>query len=169
MAASVKVIVYRMMLLFTAVACAAVLGAQADTDLQQVLQANDAYVRVPVPGQKNSAAYFSLHNTGSEDVILVAVEAPLADRAELHSHQHDDTGIMRMRREDQWIIPAGGTLTLQPGGLHVMLFDLNRTIRTADRASLELIDIQGRRFAVEADVRSLFDDNHDHHDHNHHH
>lgn len=157
-------LVFRSLALLLLAACALVpITGRAEVGIQR-LQVSDAYVRVPVPGQSNSAAYMRLRNTGERDIVLVAVETSLAARAELHSHRRED-GVMRMRHEEKLVIPAGETLALEPGGLHIMLFDLARSIRTGDSASLKLVDAEGRQLVVEAAVKSLFDEDHHHHHH----
>ena len=155
-------VVHSLALLLSVICAVFTVSTQADTGLQSVLQVSDAYVRVPVPGQSNSAAYMQMRNTGAQDIVLVAVETSLSNRAELHSHRRED-GVMRMRHEEKLVIPAGQTVVLEPGGLHIMLFDLARTIRTGDRVSLQLVDAQDRRLTVDAAVKSLFDEEHHHH------
>ncbi|MGJ3233089.1 MAG: copper chaperone PCu(A)C [Oceanicaulis sp.] len=84
------------------------------------------WARPTVTDRTPGAAYFVVHNTGEEADRLVAVhpDPAFAGRAELHTHLFDD-GVARMRRVDGGIlIPAGETVALEPGGLHVMLYEL---------------------------------------------
>lgn len=136
--------------------------AESDTSLARDLAVSDAWVRVPIAGQKNSAAFMTLTNNSNRDIALVAVETDLAARAELHSHRMSE-GMMRMRHEEKVVITAGSTLTLEPGGMHIMLFDLARTIQTGDTAELQLIAVDGRQLAFSAAVKSVFDETHHHH------
>lgn len=70
--------------------------------------------------------YMVLRNDGAEPDWLVASKTPVSATTELHEHVTDANGLMRMKRVDQGKIeiPAGETVTLEPGGLHVMLVDL---------------------------------------------
>jgi copper(I)-binding protein len=70
-----------------------------------------------------AAGYLSIANGGAEADRLVAAETPRAQRVELHEMSITD-GIMRMRPPPDGVpLPAGGTVTLAPGGLHLMLVD----------------------------------------------
>ena len=84
---------------------------------------NDPYVREPVPGRSMSAAFMTLTNTSNELQRLVSVSAPWASSIEIHTHLHED-GVMKMRQIDSLEVPAGESVTLEPGGLHLMLFGL---------------------------------------------
>ncbi|HEY7885390.1 MAG TPA: copper chaperone PCu(A)C [Cellvibrionaceae bacterium] len=125
---------------------------------------SDAFVRVPIAGQKNSAAFMTLHNHGTDKQSLVAVETSLAETAELHSHTMTE-GMMRMRREASIDIAPGSRVHLEPGSLHIMLFNLQHTIRTGDTAAFTLIFADGRRLPVTVPVKSVFDNDsgHQHH------
>ncbi|MBS1302298.1 copper chaperone PCu(A)C [Loktanella sp. SALINAS62] len=72
-----------------------------------------------------SAGYLTVLNTGAEADTLIAVEAPFT-RVELHSAITDADGITRMVKQETGIVIAPGeTLTLAPGGFHVMFMGLN--------------------------------------------
>ncbi|MDD9981932.1 MAG: copper chaperone PCu(A)C [Gammaproteobacteria bacterium] len=75
------------------------------------------------PVAPNGAAYFRVENGGSETVRIVSVSTPIADRAELHVHETDG-GVRKMRHLHEVEVPAGGEVSFEPGGLHVMLIGL---------------------------------------------
>ncbi|MGE7368367.1 copper chaperone PCu(A)C [Neorhizobium sp. NPDC001467] len=65
--------------------------------------------------------YLVIVNTGTEADRLVGGTTPAAERLELHESSLAD-GVVRMRPAKQGIeIPAGGAVSLQPGGAHIML------------------------------------------------
>lgn len=67
--------------------------------------------------------YLTIVNTGTEADRLVGGSTPAAERLELHESTLVD-GVARMRPAKQGIaIPAGETLSLQPGGAHIMLIN----------------------------------------------
>jgi copper(I)-binding protein len=83
------------------------------------------WVREPAEGADRTAAYGIIANESSEDITLVDVESPVGETVELHETLVDDAGTMSMReREGGFVIESGGTLTLEPGGAHVMIFDV---------------------------------------------
>lgn len=118
----------------------------------QTLSIRGAYVREPVPGRQMSAAFMTLSNTTAQDKILTRVSADWAENIEIHTHQHDN-GVMRMRQLASLTIPAGESVSLQPGGLHLMLFKLQLPL--AEPLPLTLCFDDGECQTVSAEIRSL--------------
>lgn len=110
----------RRLLLSLTLASSAVAGSCYAGDLPDV---SDARVREPIPGRMMSAAYLTLTNHSTQDQTLVSAHTPWAGLIEIHTHLHED-GVMRMRQLPSLTIPAGESVSLQPGGLHLMLFKL---------------------------------------------
>lgn len=113
---------------------------------------SDAYVREPIPGKTMSAAFMRITNNGEADRVLVSASAAWAPQIEIHTHIHDN-GVMRMRQIDSLTIPAGETVVLQPGGLHLMLFRLQLPL--AQTLPLELCFKNGECITTEAGLRSM--------------
>lgn len=118
------------------------------------LEVGDPYVRAVPPGQPNSAAFMTLHNTGSEDRTLIGAESPAAETVELHTHV-EEAGMMRMRRIERIAVNAGETTTLAPGGLHIMLIGLKSELTPGQTVELTLIQDDGERLAIQAPVRRI--------------
>ncbi|MCK7575835.1 MAG: copper chaperone PCu(A)C [Chromatiales bacterium] len=118
------------------------------------LEVGDPYVRAVPPGQPNSAVFMSLRNTSDEDRALVGAESPAAEVVELHTHVKEGE-MMRMRRIERIDLPAGERVTLQPGGLHVMLIGLKSELTPDRTVELTLIQDDGERLTVQAPVRPV--------------
>lgn len=125
----------------TSAAASAVADAPSGT-----LVARDAWIRETPPGRTLSAGYLTLVNAGPEPLTLIRASSDGAERVEFHDHSHVD-GMMRMRRVDEVEVPAGGSVTFAPGGLHLMLFGtaspregavLEVLLETASGESLEV-------------------------------
>jgi copper(I)-binding protein len=120
----------------------------------QPVDVRNAWVRAPAPGQKVAGAYMEL--TGRESLALVSVASPAAGRVELHGTT-SEASVMRMRRVDKVELPAGKPVRLEPGGLHVMLMDLKRSLKPGDRVPLTLTfqraDSSRAPVTVDAEVR----------------
>lgn len=101
----------------------------------QTVGVNNAWVRATAPGQKAAGAYLEL--TSVADSALVAVDSPLAAKAELHNMSMDG-GVMRMRAVEKIDLPAGKTVKLAPGGLHVMLLDIRQAFKAGGKVPLTL-------------------------------
>ncbi len=115
---------------------------------------NDPYVRAVPPGQPNSAAFMQIVNQGSSDHALVGGSSPASEVVELHTHTMEG-GMMRMRQVEKIDLPAGQTVSLQPGGLHVMLIGLKQKLLPGEDVELTLTYEDGSEVTVKAPVRKL--------------
>ncbi len=109
-----------------------------------------AWVRLPAVAGNPGAAYFTL-NGGSENEALVAVSTPAAVRAELHQSMNHQ-GMAMMEHEKSVALTAGGMLIFEPGGRHVMLFDIAPRIQPGDTVPLTLSLAGGGKLEVQAKV-----------------
>ena len=104
-----------------AVGAALAVGLPSPSRAADVL-AEAAWARATAGPARNGAVYLTLVNRGA-DAALVGAETPASERVELHGHVMDgDT--MGMRRLNAVALPAGGRVTLTPGGRHAMLLGL---------------------------------------------
>ena len=108
-----------------------------------------AWVRPPIMGRTVAAGYVDIANGGKAD-RLVSVESDVASRVELHTHI-DDGGIMKMRRVDGVDLPSGETVMFKPGGLHLMLFDVDLSSGRTD-TTLTLKFETGPDLTIVADI-----------------
>jgi hypothetical protein len=113
--------------------------------------------RVPEPAGPNGAAYMTLANDGEGDGRLVAVETDVADVAEIHETTMND-GSMSMQQVDGIDVPAGGSTALEPGGLHVMLLNVDQDLAVGDTVALVLTFDGGDEQTVDAEVVPLSPD-----------
>ncbi len=109
------------------------------------------WARATAPQQQNGAAYFTVTNNGATADRIVAAESPVAGRVELHTHDVDSAGVMRMRQVEAIELPPGETVALRPGGLHVMLIGLED--RLVEGAAFPLTIVFEAAGAVEVEVR----------------
>ena len=85
----------------------------------QVITLSSGLSRATGAGAANAAGYLVITNpTGAADRLVSAL-SPRAERVELHEMRMD-AGMMQMRQVEAIDIPAGGSITLEPGGLHLM-------------------------------------------------
>jgi copper(I)-binding protein len=102
----------------------------------------------PPPGAAVAAVYLDVESR--RDDVLVAVQTPLAQRAEMHTTIMDD-GMMLMRPSPTVALPAGETVQFAPGALHIMLSDLRE--QPAAGSSFPLMLTFQRAGEVEVQVR----------------
>lgn len=115
---------------------------------------DEAYVRGVPPGQPNSAAFMQITNRGGVDHALVGGSSPAAKVVELHTHTMEG-GMMRMRQVEKIDLPAGETVALQPGGLHVMLIGLQQKLKPDEAIELTLKFEDGSEVVLNPPVRKL--------------
>jgi copper(I)-binding protein len=113
-----------------------------------------AWVRMPPPVADTVAAYLTVNNSGDADVKITSVETDVAGTAEFHSIIFLE-GTVLMQKMGAVIVPAHGKLTLSPGGNHLMLKDLNRTLNTGDHVMLKLNTSDGQSVEAHAEVRGM--------------
>ncbi len=127
--------------------------ASAETATAKI-KVDNAWVRATAPGQQVAGAFMDI--TAAADMTLVAAESPAAKVTELHTMAMDK-GVMIMRQVPSIGLPKGKTISLKPGGLHVMLIDLNAQLKEGDKAPIGLTvrDADGKssKLVVEAEVR----------------
>jgi copper(I)-binding protein len=117
------------------------------------LSVENAWVRA-IPGAAVAAAYMTLHNGGPNAVRVTGVRSALAGHAMIHETRLEN-GVSTMRPHEPLEIAAGASVTLEPGGLHVMLHDLAHPLAAGEQVPLELLLEGGGRIEVSARVRPL--------------
>lgn len=89
------------------------------------------------PVAKTGAAYLSIANHGKHDDELLGADTPIAGKVEMHEHLHQD-GLMKMQQVQTLPVAAGETLVFQPGGYHLMLFNLEQPLVAGEHFPLTL-------------------------------
>lgn len=102
---------------------------------QAAVSISDAWIRASTPGQSVGAAYMRIQS--SEDVSMVYAETERAGSVEMHSMTMHN-GVMKMRHLESLTIPAGQAVSLAPGGLHLMLFELTAPFKAGEQVKFRL-------------------------------
>lgn len=114
------------------------------TALAEEVKAGDlvidhAWSRATPAGAKVGAGYLTIANKGTAPDRLVGGATPVARAIEVHEMSMKD-GVMTMRPlRDGLTIEPGQTVTLAPGGFHIMFMDLKSPLKKGGQlhASLE--------------------------------
>lgn len=99
---------------------------------------SDAYIRGLPPGQTVTAAFMTLTNGLNQECRLVGATSPVASSAEIHAHTHQN-GTMSMRPVDEVVLPKGGSISFEPGGYHLMLFGLQKSLLDGEEYRVTLL------------------------------
>ena len=113
---------------------------------------SDAHLRPTLAGG-NSAAYFTVANGERDTVVVDSVTTGVTAVAELHRTTIDSAGVASMRPVGALVLPPDSTVTMQPGGLHLMMLQVSRPLRAGERVPLTLWLRDGRRVEGSAEVR----------------
>ncbi len=117
------------------------------------ISVTDAWARATIPGRP-VAVYAAIANSGADDDRLLSAATPAAARVELHTHIKDGE-IMRMRPVESIEVPAGRSTLLQPGGLHIMLFEPIGPLEESDRFRMTLTFERAGSLETEVVVRPI--------------
>lgn len=109
-------------LLLTAVLVVLLIFAMTQRPVQ-TLDIEDAWIRAPVTSKSITAAYCKFTNHSNHKVEIRSAESNAIGSIEFHESRYVDEK-HRMVLLSRLVIPAGGTLSLEPGGKHLMLFNL---------------------------------------------
>lgn len=96
-----------------------------------------------------AAVYFTLQNESSSKAVVVGVRTDVASIVTFHKTVVGSTGAERMSAIPELRIPAGATAVLQPGGLHLMLIDLEESLVDGQILPLQLEMRDGSQLSIE--------------------
>ncbi|MBI6630159.1 copper chaperone PCu(A)C [Pontibaca salina] len=134
----------------TAVAAVTLTGAAF---AEQSIVVEDAYIRSSTPTSHSAAAFMVLKNEGEEDDRLIGVQSETAERVELHTHQEDANGVMKMLEvAEGFPLPAGQSHALRRGGDHVMFMGLTQPLEQGKLVPLTLVFENSGEIAIDVPV-----------------
>lgn len=112
-------------------------AAPAATD--GALSVADAWVKATGGADPSMTAAFGvLTNSGDTPLTITSATTSASDRTELHEMAMDN-GVMVMRPiAGGIVVPAHGSTTLEPGGLHVMIMDVTTPVQAGQDVTITL-------------------------------
>jgi copper(I)-binding protein len=123
------------------------------------------WIREAPPTSTVLAAYMVLRNTGDTARTITRIDSPDFGSSQIHRTVVED-GVAKMLAVENLQLPARGSETFEPGGLHLMLFDPQRPLRDGDSVILVIHDDTGDSVTVQAPVlRKTGETDHAHHHH----
>jgi len=107
----------------------------------------------PSPSSAENAAFYMQLDGAAEDDLLMSASSSACSVVELHETQMSD-GVMSMQHLPQGIpVPAGATVALEPGGLHVMCMGVQSPFTVGDMIEVGLEFENSGSMTVEAEIR----------------
>jgi copper(I)-binding protein len=128
--------------------------ALAAPALADTVKIENAWVRATAPGQKVAGGFLDL--TADADMKLVGGSSPASDTLELHMMRMDD-GVMVMRQIKEIELPKGKTVSLKPGGLHIMFIGLKQQIKEGEMVPVTLTvkNAAGKEQQIQVDAHAM--------------
>jgi copper(I)-binding protein len=143
-----------------AVAALGLAAAGLGSALGEEIKAGDLAIdspwsRATPAGAKVAAGYMTIANKGSAPDRLIAVSTSVAGRVEIHEMAMKN-GVMTMRPMAGGLsIEPGKTVTLAPGGYHVMFMDLKAPLKQGEKLPVTLEFEKAGKVNVTLDVQAV--------------
>lgn len=118
------------------------------------IMVHEGWARASLGKAPNSAAYMMLMNHGDAADKLTGATTPMAEKAELHHHIMEGD-IAKMRQIDEILVQPGDAVTLEPGGLHVMLMGLKGELDEGSTLPITLIFENAGEITLDVPVHGL--------------
>ena len=117
----------------------ALLSLMLNLSADESVKLKDGWVRAMPPSIMNTAGFMTLVNTGDKAVKLMDFSSPTFAQVMLHETVHS-SGTASMQHLHHLMIPAGGEVTLKPGGKHLMLMGRQAPLKEGDEVEVKLCE-----------------------------
>lgn len=94
------------------------------------IETHNAWMRPTAKGE-NGSVYFELHNHSSTADELLSITSDVAEAVEIHESKMEGD-VMKMDMLTSLPIDGFADMAFKPGGLHVMLVNLNKDFKIND-------------------------------------
>ncbi|MBW8823596.1 MAG: copper chaperone PCu(A)C [Xanthomonadales bacterium] len=143
----------RCLILVAILACAVLPACARDKADTCVPVVRDAWIRLVPGGMPMHAGFARIDNPCKTPFTVTAVASDAYGSASLHETTLVN-GISRMRALPQLALPAGGSVELEPGGVHLMLMDPKKPLKPGDHVVLRFEAGKGRAINGDFAVRA---------------
>ncbi len=127
-------------------------SCQKDVMSSHKLSVKEAWALEVPETQSMSAAFLKIANKGDSDDTLLSAESDIAENVELHEMVLEDEK-MKMRMIESIPVPAGETVELKRGGLHIMLIGLKKPMKEGESVHLVLNFKTAGKIEIDAPVK----------------
>ena len=114
-----------------------------------------AWSRASIGMNRPGAAYMTIRNTGDTPLTLIGLVTPLAMMPEIHQSKTNADGVSSMAPTDEITIAPGESVSLEPGGLHAMLMQLQTPMTEGGSYPLTLLFDDGGEVTVEVPILGI--------------
>ena len=125
-------------------------AAQPSPEAPTGITLSDARIQLPLVSGRPGAVYFTISQANGAPRKLTGVAVEMAGRAEMHQTKG---GTMAPVSEVE--VGPGKTIKFEPGGYHVMLFDLDPKLRFSKDAEVTVTFDDGGKASSRAPVTTM--------------
>lgn len=119
------------------------------------IQISQPWARATPKGASSGAAYMTVTNSGTTAARLSCLSSDAAAKCQIHEMTMEN-GVMKMRPVKGGLeIKPGETVTLKPGGFHVMLVDLKEPLQQGKTVEATLKVDNGGTVQVEFPIAAI--------------
>nr|WP_294847259.1 copper chaperone PCu(A)C [uncultured Sphingomonas sp.] len=118
-------------------AAAALLASCSSEPAKPVIKVDDVWARAVAPGQTTGAVYMAIQNDGDADDALMSAKVSVAPNSEIHQTMTEGN-MAKMNHAGPIAVPSKSTVTLKPGGTHVMMTGLTVPLSPGDRFFVDM-------------------------------
>ena len=112
------------------------------------LTTSDAWVKA-ADGDM-TAVFVTLKNTTDKDINVTSATTDLSSMTELHEMVEKDGQMIMQETKDGFVVPAGKSLALKPGGFHIMVMQLAAPVAAGTEHAVTLTLGDGSEVTFEA-------------------
>ena len=117
------------------------------------IKIENAYTRSTVPGQQVAGGFMKIENKGGVDQ-LISASSPVAGEVQLHEMAMEGN-VMKMRQVKDIAVPAGATVELKPGGLHLMFMNIKAPLAAGETVPVKLKFAKAGEVEVKMPVNAM--------------
>ena len=121
------------------------------------LEITDARMALPAVSGNPAAIYMDIAYEGDRNIAIRSVDVAGAARAELHDVMEYD-GEMVMNEMPPLMLTKGDTATFEPGGKHVMAFELDPSLTAGASTEVTFIIAGGDKHSFPVTIQAAGDD-----------
>jgi len=113
------------------------------------------WTRATAPTAKSGGGFLTITNKGTTPDRLIAARSPVSLKVEVHEMKMEGS-VMRMREVEKGLeIPPGATVTLKPGGYHIMFMELKAPLAKDNKVPVTLVFEKAGSIDVELAVEAM--------------
>jgi copper(I)-binding protein len=124
----------------------------AEGPLVAPITIRDAVIILSDQSPDHADVVFEMVNEGPRNLVLTGVSSPVAERAGFH-HAIMLGGEISRREVSSYTLPPSGSVKMAAGGLHLVLFNLNESVRPGQVVPVTLRFDAGMEYEFNATVR----------------